>query len=290
VAIGEDFEYRTSPDTFLASRCRSCGLIYLNPRPLPESLDQIYPPNYHAYTFTPEQFGFAHTARQWLEAHRLLRYCNGLGNAARIIDVGCGDGFHLDLLRRYGNSTWSLEGVDASPRAVAAGRNRQLTIHAGRLEDLHLSSESYDLALVIATIEHVENPVQLLIEVARVLRSGGKAVVVTDNTGTADFHIFGRRHWGGYHFPRHWNLFDRRSLVHLAEQAGLEVITVQTSVSPVNWVYSIRNSLVDHNAPHWIIERFSLKSPFSLAFFTMIDTLCQLTGHGALLRMVVRRR
>ena len=29
VAVGEDFEYRTSPDSFLAMRCRGCGLIYL---------------------------------------------------------------------------------------------------------------------------------------------------------------------------------------------------------------------------------------------------------------------
>ncbi|NJK53963.1 MAG: class I SAM-dependent methyltransferase, partial [Leptolyngbyaceae cyanobacterium SU_3_3] len=29
LAVGEDFEYRTSPDTFLAVQCRGCGLVYL---------------------------------------------------------------------------------------------------------------------------------------------------------------------------------------------------------------------------------------------------------------------
>jgi len=32
VGVGEDFEYRTSDDTFLAMQCRTCSLIYLNPR------------------------------------------------------------------------------------------------------------------------------------------------------------------------------------------------------------------------------------------------------------------
>src|SRR5947209_4166610 len=31
--IGEDFEYRTSRDSFVAMRCQGCGLIYLSPRP-----------------------------------------------------------------------------------------------------------------------------------------------------------------------------------------------------------------------------------------------------------------
>ena len=44
----------------------------------------------------------------------------------RVLDVGCGDGFHLDLLRRYGESTWTLEGIDSDDRAVAAARRRGL--------------------------------------------------------------------------------------------------------------------------------------------------------------------
>ena len=31
VAVGEDFEYRTSPDSFLAVRCPRCDLVYLDP-------------------------------------------------------------------------------------------------------------------------------------------------------------------------------------------------------------------------------------------------------------------
>ena len=40
LAVGEDFEYRTSPDTFVALRCRRCELIYLSPRPAVNDLDR----------------------------------------------------------------------------------------------------------------------------------------------------------------------------------------------------------------------------------------------------------
>ena len=33
IGNGEDFEYRSSPDRFVAMRCRRCDLVYLSPRP-----------------------------------------------------------------------------------------------------------------------------------------------------------------------------------------------------------------------------------------------------------------
>jgi len=49
------------------------------------------------------------------------------------------------------------------------------------------------------------------------------------------------RSCGGYLFPGHWNLFNRNAMVRLANKVGLDVVRISTQVSPVNWVYSIRN-------------------------------------------------
>lgn len=289
VGIGEDFEYRTSLDTFIAMRCRECGLIYLDPRPTPTELPRIYPPNYHAFDFSAERFGFVYRVRRSLEARRVLQWCRGLRDDARILDVGCGDGFHLRLLRDFGRPGWTLEGVDASDRAVDAARRAGLTVHHGTIEQLGLTAASYDLVLLIATIEHVDDPAGVLRAVRRLLKPGGRVVIVTDNTATLDFAMFGGRHWGGYHFPRHFNLFSRTTLTRLGGVAELDVESVETVMSPVNWVYSVRNTLVDWHAPSWIVERFSLRSPVALAVFTLVDTAHQIAGSGALLRAVLRR-
>ncbi len=287
--IGEDFEYRTSPDTFIAMRCRECGLVYLDPRPTATELPRIYPPNYHAFDFSPERFGFVYRVRRSLEARRALQWCRGLGESARILDVGCGDGFHLRLLRDFGRPGWKLEGVDASERAVEAARHAGLIVHHGTIERLDLPAATYDLVLLIATIEHVDDPAGVLRAVRRLLKPGGRVVVVTDNTATTDFAVFGARHWGGYHFPRHFNLFNRSTLERLAAITELDVDSIETVMSPVNWVYSIRNTLVDWGAPSWLVERFSLRSPVALAFFTLVDSAHQVAGSGALLRAVLRR-
>ena len=95
---------------------------------------------------------------------------------------------------------------------------------------------------------------------------------------------------GGYHFPRHWNLFNRRALTELAEKSGFAVKEMTTIVSPVNWVYSIHNALVDANAPKFLINQFTLKSTVSLGVFTILDMILQKLGRGALLRAILTKK
>ena len=49
----EDFELRTSPDSFLALRCGSCGTVFLGLVPAPEALGRIFPPSYRAQPAPP---------------------------------------------------------------------------------------------------------------------------------------------------------------------------------------------------------------------------------------------
>ena len=289
IGIGEDFEYRTSPDKFTAMQCRECSLVYLNPRPTFEEFERIYPPNYHAFEFSESEFGFVFKVRRRLEANRLLSWCKNLPENAKIIDIGCGDGFHLELLKDFGKKTWTLEGVDADERAASMAEKKGLTVHCGLLENLDLKAESYDLAILIQTIEHVADPPQLLREVRSLLRPGGRIVIVTDNTDSLDFTLSKKRFWGGYHFPRHWNLFNKKTIKLLAEKTEMEVEALTTQVSPVNWVYSIRNFLTDKKAPVWLVEQFSLKSTISLGIFTIFDILHNFAGRGALLNVILKR-
>ncbi len=289
VGVGEDFEYRTSADTFLAMQCNSCGLVYLNPRPAVSEFERIYPENYHAFDFSEADFGFVHKVRSRLEAKRLLTLCQDLPDDARILDVGCGDGFHLNLLRKYGKKSWTLEGVDVDKRAAEMAERSGLTVHVGSIEALDLAESSYDLAIMFQTIEHVEKPEKVLSAVMKVLKPGGKLVVVTDNTDSLDFKFFKGSYWGGYHFPRHWNLFNSASLSSLAKKCGFRVYDMTTQVSPVNWVYSIHNGLVDQGAPSFLIDQFTLKSTLSLSAFTSLDMFLNKFGRGALLRATLQK-
>lgn len=283
VGVGYDYEYRSVPDRFAAFRCLECETIYLNPRPDISEFERIYPPSYHSLGFTPQKYFFVHRVRAFLEARRLLRYCEKAPAEARILDVGCGDGFHLRLLRQYGAAGWRLEGVDVDPRARTLAVSDGLCVHLGTIEELDLPENSYDVVYALQTIEHVASPHGLMEAAFRLLKPGGRLVLVTDNTASVDFGLFRRSYWGGYHFPRHWNLFNSASLTRLGERVGFRTIGIDTIVSPVNWTYSVHNFLVDRGAPAWLIQRFTLKSTVTLGLFTILDIVLQKFGRGALL-------
>jgi SAM-dependent methyltransferase len=290
VGVGQDFEYRTSDDQFLAVRCRRCGLVYLNPRPADDETGRIYPDHYHAFSFGAAKYGLIYRVRRRLEARRVLRWCRGLPVDAKILDVGCGDGFHLRLLRDFGKSGWSLLGVDTDARAVAAAAHDRLTVLHGRVEQLALPAGQFRLVLLIMTVEHLSDPVAALKAIHRLLAPGGRLGIITDNTGSPDFKLFGGRHWGGYHFPRHFQLFDRQTLARLAGLAGFDVENITTAVSPVNWTYSLRNWIDDWRGPRWLVNRLSLHSVLPLAVFTLLDIPLSAIGRGAILRASLVRR
>ncbi|MFO0936798.1 MAG: class I SAM-dependent methyltransferase [Gemmataceae bacterium] len=289
VAVGLDFEYAISDDVWRMDRCDPCGVLILNPRPFDSEFDRVYPPNYHAFQFDEKQFGLVHRIRQWLEARRLLSLFQDLPANARIVDVGCGDGFHLSLLKQFGPQTWQVEGIDASERAVAQAQRRGLTVTCGTVESCVLPAESLDAVLMIMTVEHLSHPEVTVSRVAQLLKPGGRLVIVTDNANSIDAWLFGKRTWGGYHFPRHTYLFNRGSLAKLADKTGLSVARIRTIVSPVNWVFSIRNWLVDRHWPQWIVNRFSLSTPISLTAFTMLDNILSVMGRGAILQAVFQK-
>ena len=123
----------TEPLPISSSLCNAlrAGWFTFPGGPTFRNLDRIYPSTYHAYDFTPEQFGFVFKVRRRLEARRLLAACQGLPADALILDVGCGDGFHLALLRDFGEPGWHLEGVDSSERAVEAANRNNIRVQGG---------------------------------------------------------------------------------------------------------------------------------------------------------------
>jgi len=97
-----------------------------------------------------------------------------------VADLACGAG---DVAVRLAPRVARVIGIDASPEMLKTARRRasgldNVELHEADLAALPLTDASVDAALVVLGLTHVESPAAALVEMARILRPGGRAVIV----------------------------------------------------------------------------------------------------------------
>ena len=88
------------------------------------------------------------------------------------LEVGCGEGFSTQRLRRMLPATVAFEASDVEDRLVraAAAANPNMPIRRESIYTLARPDQSVDLVLALEVLEHLEEPSRALGEVCRVSR------------------------------------------------------------------------------------------------------------------------
>jgi SAM-dependent methyltransferase len=242
-AVGFDYELRTCRNPWRFVKCGACAHVWLNPRPSIGALGAIYPPHYYAYHYTEKVNPLALRAKNWLDSRKFAGILGALGRRpGSFVDIGCGDGRYLDFAKRAGVEGSRNYGLELDEKAAARLRSRGYVGLCERVEDCRAIEEgSLDLATMFHVIEHVDDPRAVAQGVARWIAPGGVFAVETPNIDSLDARLFGRTHWGGYHIPRHWNMFTPTTLRRLLTDAGLEVIGTRFQTGHSFWMYSIHH-------------------------------------------------
>lgn len=120
-----------------------------------------------------EVFSFWHKGRREILHEALLRNLDK-NNLRKILDVGCGTGGNMSILKDFGQAT----GVDFFGEALkfAQGQNFTQLIQAD-VTHLPLPDESFSLVSALDVLEHIKDDEAALKEVWRVLSKDGLFLV-----------------------------------------------------------------------------------------------------------------
>lgn len=291
VACGYDYEYKTSRQPWVYVRCRECRLVYVNPRPATSELATIYPGHYYSFDEAKRDSWVVSVLRGRLEAMKVRffkRYAGG--GRRRILDVGCGDGRFLGVLEKYGPSEWEVLGIDIDEGAINRARQKGLKAYRTRLEDFDPGAEKFDMVVLFQVIEHVSEPREMCAKIRELLKPGGVFVIETPDVAGWDERLFRGGLWGGYHIPRHWNLFDPGNLERMLVASGFEIAHEQPLISTSFWINSIYNWLLVRGAGPRTLKFFHYQNPLLLGCFIALDKVRMLFGaRTSNQRMIARR-
>lgn len=248
-ACGADrFVALSSVDGWTIGRCRSCGLIYVNPAPFFEPTDEFSDVSrafeYTEYMHRPITEDILAFEQRQLEANSAV--IAGLrpnradpGRQVRFLDIGCGSGAAVRAATDLG---WEALGIDIDPALIREGRDQlNVDLRCVPILESDLPAGSFDFVRLRDVVEHLPNPGEVLVKVAELLAPGGVSLIVTPNEGglatTARVALRRRRVLvATVPPPHHLHSFTPGSLVRTMRRAGLEPRTTFTT-TPTDWRY-----------------------------------------------------
>ncbi len=273
--VGETLYERISdllfnaPGTWRLVHCPKCGLAWVNMRPMVNEIEKLYN-RYYTHEIDPHpsvssplwkkikltllsnSFGYNNivdgVSLRWLG--RVLIFVPLLNNIVgteimfldgrkkgRLLDVGCGNGKFLRLMKDLG---WDVTGIEPDSKAADIAREQVGgNVIVSTLEKAYFPDQSFDAITMSHVIEHVHNPRSLIKECYRILKSNGKIVIITPNVESLGHRIF-KDYWVSLEPPRHLQLFSLKSLEKLLLISNFNLLLYCTSsfLAPMTWIIS----------------------------------------------------
>ncbi len=221
--------------TFDYVRCQHCGLLQI--REVPADLSSFYA-DYSLHS--GGSLGYRLFARFVLR--RLYPLAPGPG---RILDIGCGDGWYLEEMRRRGWQTFGYEYDHALAERLTS--RLQMPVLAGE-DSLRKLESSFDLITFNFSWEHLTEPRRFLDLARDLLVPGGRVSISVPNPDGREARLF-RSRWHHLDPPRHIALYGKQQLTSLLQHAGFANVRTRDQALPTGFAGSISYALVGRMQP-----------------------------------------
>ena len=224
--IAKDYQNPHDEKAYYAYSCVPCQLLFQFPFPKAEDFDAIYPADYYAHVndeaipfLTRLLTSFLRGEKKLLSFVRpsLFPYFEEIKQSETVLDIGCGKGLFLDVLKAQGKKTYGLE-PDAHAVQILAEKGHQAM--QGETSYANYPDNFFDLVTMFQVFEHIEKPVETLHEIYRIIKPGGYFVLETPNIKSKLAKNANK--WRSLELPRHVILHSPHSVNKLLKQEGFQ--------------------------------------------------------------------
>lgn len=222
-------------------RCTSCQLIYSNPLPIPENLQDHYgtpPEDYWGENYFNWSADYFSTEIN--EAKSLLPFEQGM----KALDIGAGIGKAMKSLEFAGFETYGLEPSEPFfQRAIERMNIDPDKLKMGAIEELDYEENTFDFITFGAVFEHLYEPSKCLEKAMKWLKPGGVIQIEVPSSRwllPKYMNFYFRMIRTNYvtnlspmHSPFHLYEFDVKSFQALAEKLNFSMVKSRYSVGSI---------------------------------------------------------
>ena len=226
-------------------QCNEDRLVYINPQPEREDLQEIYDTYGKEHFVLPDSIAaiweYPDYRKRFLEFRRLNR----------LLEIGAAAGGFLLCCEKDG---WDAYGVELSAISSRFAREQQgLNVVTGTLHDAKFASGFFDVAVAWQTLEHVPNPREVVTEVFRILRPGGFFVLSVPCWNGLSIRLLREKY--RYVGRDHLFYFSPQNMRRMLGDIGFSKVSTKTGgFNPIVWYEDIRGRPVksEKNRPQKI--------------------------------------
>lgn len=223
---------------FLAARgyavvtCVECGLVFVNPQPTDAELSQLYATHDQGDQWRIYEQHFNHAV-----GRQILRF-RACGS---VLDVGCGSGNFLRVMRDRGFSAVGIERSESGWRYAVEAHG--LDVFHGSVEEFleNRIDSPFDVITLLNVLEHLKHPQDTVVSLSKVLKRGGLLLVVVPDARLHTLLATFRKALGSndpfwmeaaykpivaIDPPFHLTCFEPRTLRPLLERSGYRVLKI----------------------------------------------------------------
>lgn len=194
----------------------------------------------------------------------------------KAMEIGCSTGLMLSLLQDRG---WEISGVEISKKAAEAAKKWGVNIIINDFMKVNIK-EKFDVIILNHTLEHLENPAEVIKKVKNLLSPGGLIYIDVPNFGGLSAKLLGNN-WPLLLPSEHLWHFTEKSLKILLEKLGFKIKFIEKA-----------SGVWDYNNPLWgiLLSLITLKKRFFSEFFTAIPSwLVTKLGLGSDLMIIAKK-
>lgn len=215
-------DHTVSRESFPVFSCHACTARFTNNIPDEDAIGAYYKSeDYVSHTETSK--GLVNTLyhrvrKRTLQQKRKLVASRSGKDKGLVLDLGCGTGAFLEVMKQHG---WLVKGLepDEGARRIAEGRGVDV---ANTTQFFHLPEKAFDVITMWHVLEHVHQLHAYFNQFQKILKDDGVLIIAVPNYTSHDAAHYGAK-WAAYDVPRHLYHFSPASMKVLTQQHGFEV-------------------------------------------------------------------